>query len=72
MSAVVTVDPATGKPLAQYAIFSDADVDAASGTRASGYGRELAAAGIRGVVDVRTWWVLDAPAATAPASEWAA
>jgi acyl-CoA reductase-like NAD-dependent aldehyde dehydrogenase len=138
MSAVVTVDPATGKPLAQYAVFSDADVDAAldraaqvrvgraarssedraandtrfglgagvwtgdpqrgiavarrirsgaafvdavvasdvrmpfGGTRASGYGRELAAAGIRGVVDVRTWWVLDAPAATAPASEWAA
>ena len=39
------------------------------GTRASGYGRELAAAGIREFVDVRSWWVLDEPAATAPTSE---
>ena len=28
MSAVVTVNPATGKQLAEYAAFSDADVDA--------------------------------------------
>ena len=31
--------------------------------------RELAAAGIREFVEVRTWWVLDEPAGAAPASE---
>ncbi|MDK3256517.1 hypothetical protein [Blastococcus capsensis] len=97
MSAVVTVDPATGERLAEYpallrrrrrcgtgprgrragrlgAVFVDAVVatDVRSpfgGTRASGYGREPAASGVREFVDVRTWWVMEQPAATGPAPE---
>ena len=30
MSALVTVNPATGEPLAEYATFADAEVDAAA------------------------------------------
>jgi succinate-semialdehyde dehydrogenase/glutarate-semialdehyde dehydrogenase len=39
------------------------------GTRASGYGRELAGVGIREFTNIRTWWVHDEPAGAAPASE---
>jgi succinate-semialdehyde dehydrogenase/glutarate-semialdehyde dehydrogenase len=77
-ASVWTADPARGVAVARRIRSGAAFVNAVvasdvrmpfGGTRASGYGRELAAAGIREFVNVRTWWVLDEPAATAPASE---
>ena len=77
-ASVWTADPGRGVAVARRIRSGAAFVNAVvasdvrmpfGGTRASGYGRELAAAGIREFVNVRTWWVLDEPAATAPASE---
>jgi succinate-semialdehyde dehydrogenase / glutarate-semialdehyde dehydrogenase len=77
-ASVWTSDPergiAVGRRIRSGAVFVNALVASDvgrpfGGNRASGYGRELAAAGIREFANVRTWWVLDEPAATAPASE---
>jgi succinate-semialdehyde dehydrogenase / glutarate-semialdehyde dehydrogenase len=77
-ASVWTSDPArgiaVGRRIRSGAVFVNALVASDvrmpfGGTRASGYGRELAAAGIREFVNVRTWWVLDQSATTAPASE---
>ena len=77
-ASVWTADPERGIAVARRirsgAVFVNAVVASDvrmpfGGTRASGYGRELAAVGIREFVNVRTWWVLDEPAVTAPASE---
>jgi succinate-semialdehyde dehydrogenase/glutarate-semialdehyde dehydrogenase len=77
-ASVWTADPERGIAVARRirsgAVFVNALVASDvrmpfGGTRASGYGRELAAAGIREFVNVRTWFVLDEPAVTAPASE---
>jgi succinate-semialdehyde dehydrogenase/glutarate-semialdehyde dehydrogenase len=77
-ASVWTSDPARGVAVARRIRSGAAFVNALvasdprmpfGGTRASGYGRELAAAGIREFVDVRSWWVLDEPAGTAPVSE---
>jgi succinate-semialdehyde dehydrogenase/glutarate-semialdehyde dehydrogenase len=77
-ASVWTADPERGIAVARRirsgAVFVNAVVASDvrmpfGGTRASGYGRELAAAGIREFVNVRTWWVLDEPAVAAPASE---
>ncbi|TYP90714.1 NAD-dependent succinate-semialdehyde dehydrogenase [Blastococcus xanthinilyticus] len=77
-ASVWTGDPARGIAVARRIRSGAAFVNALvasdprmpfGGTRASGYGRELAAAGIREFVNVRTWWVLDEPGGAAPVSE---
>jgi succinate-semialdehyde dehydrogenase/glutarate-semialdehyde dehydrogenase len=77
-ASVWTADPDRGIAVARRirsgAVFVNAVVASDvrmpfGGTRASGYGREPAAAGICEFCNVRTWWVLDQPAGTAPASE---
>jgi succinate-semialdehyde dehydrogenase/glutarate-semialdehyde dehydrogenase len=77
-ASVWTADPergiAVGRRIRSGAVFVNAVVASDvrmpfGGTRASGYGRELAAAGIREFVNVRTWWVLDEPTGSAPVSE---
>ena len=77
-ASIWTSDPergvAVGRRIRSGAVFVNAIVASDvrmpfGGTGVSGYGRELAAAGIREFVNVRTWWVLDEPATTAPTSE---
>jgi succinate-semialdehyde dehydrogenase/glutarate-semialdehyde dehydrogenase len=77
-ASVWTADPergvAMGRRIRSGAVFVNAVVASDvrvpfGGTGRSGYGRELAAAGIREFVNVRTWWLMDEPAGAAPASE---
>jgi succinate-semialdehyde dehydrogenase/glutarate-semialdehyde dehydrogenase len=77
-ASVWTADPERGIAVARRirsgAVFVNAVVASDvrmpfGGTRASGYGRELAAAGIREFVNVRSWWVQDEPAGRAPLTE---
>jgi succinate-semialdehyde dehydrogenase/glutarate-semialdehyde dehydrogenase len=65
---------ALGKRIASGACFVNAVVASDvrmpfGGTRRSGYGRELAQAGIREFVNVRTWVAMSEPPAEAPAAE---
>jgi succinate-semialdehyde dehydrogenase / glutarate-semialdehyde dehydrogenase len=77
-ASVWTAEPgrgiAVGRRIRSGAVFVNAVVASDvrmpfGGTRVSGYGRELAAAGIREFVNIRTWWLLNQPAAAAPDSE---
>jgi len=77
-ASVWTTDPERGVAVARRIRSGAAFVNALvasdarmpfGGTGRSGYGRELAEAGIREFVNLRTWWLMDQPAAHAPASE---
>jgi succinate-semialdehyde dehydrogenase/glutarate-semialdehyde dehydrogenase len=73
-SADVDRGVALGKRIVSGACFVNAVVASDvrmpfGGTRRSGYGRELAQAGIREFVNTRTWVAMDEPPAEAPAAE---
>ena len=77
-ASVWTTDPeqgaSVGRRIASGACFVNAVVASDvrmpfGGTRRSGYGRELAQAGIREFVNTRTWVLMNEPSAVAPTSE---